>query len=131
RHVHALYRELIEQAGLLPRLGAENPDSPDFFAKRFPEIAADALCERPYEGWDVLVVDEAQDLLTPEHLDVFDLLLRGGLRRGRWHLFFDPQQNIYGADVQAQVEGRLSEAAPAFDDLFENCRNTPQVAVQT
>lgn len=130
RHVHALYRELIDSAGLLQRLQAEDPDAPEFFAKRFPELAAEALCEHPYEAWDVLVVDEAQDLLTPEHLDTFDLLLRDGLRRGRWHLFFDPQQNIYGGDVQAQVDGRLAECAPALDDLFENCRNTRQVAVQ-
>lgn len=130
RHVHALYRELIAATGLLPRLQAEDAENPAFFAVRFPELAAEALCERAHDGWDVLVVDEAQDLLTPEHLDTFDLLLRDGLRRGRWHLFLDPQQNIYGGDVQAQVDGRLSEGAPAFDDLFENCRNTRQVAVQ-
>lgn len=128
-HVHALYRTLIERAGLLTRLQAQNPDDADFFARRFPELAAEALCEKPHDGWDVLVVDEAQDLLTPEHLDTFDLMLKGGLRRGRWHLFFDPMQNIYGGDVQAQVEGRLAEGAPAFDDLYENCRNTRQVAV--
>lgn len=129
-HVHALYHGLIERAGLLPRLHAQNQGAPDFFAKRFPELAAEALCEHPHDGWDVLVVDEAQDLLTPEHLDAFDLMLRDGLRRGRWHLFFDPMQNIYGGDVQAQVEGRLADGAPAFDDLYENCRNTRQVAVQ-
>ena len=129
RHVHALYRQLIDDAGLMSRLEAEE-STPEFFSKRFPELAAEALCEKAFKSWDVLVVDEAQDLLTPEHLDVFDLLLSGGLRRGSWHIFLDPQQNIYGSDVQAQVDGRLSEGAPAFDDLFENCRNTRQVAVQ-
>ena len=79
----------------------------------------------------MLVVDEAQDLLTPEHLDVFDLLLREGMSRGRWHLFLDPRQNIYGEDVQSTVADRLEVCAPAFEDLFENCRNTRQVAVQT
>ena len=130
RHVHALYRELIDRAGLLPRLQTEDENHADFFSRRFPEIAAEALCETAHEGWDVLVVDEAQDLLTPEHLDTFDLMLREGLRQGRWHLFFDPLQNIYGSDMQTQVDGRLASGAPAFDDLFENCRNTRQVAVQ-
>ena len=32
--------------------------------------------------------------------------------------------------MQDRVEKRLAEAQPAFDDLFENCRNTRQVAVQ-
>lgn len=129
-HVHALYRQLIANAGLLPQLEAEDPNHHEFFPKRFPELAAEALCERASEQWDVLIVDEAQDLLTPEHLDVMDLLVRGGLRRGRWHVFLDPLQNIYGVETQETVEQRLSEGAPAFDDLFENCRNTRQVAVQ-
>ena len=131
RHVHALYHEIISVAGLLPRLEAEDSEDANFFPKRFPEIASEALCEASHEGWDALVVDEAQDLLTPEHIDVFDLLLKGGVRRGRWHMFLDPQQNIYGVEVQEAVRERLSEGAPAFDDLYENCRNTRQVAVQS
>ncbi len=131
RHVHALYRDLIEDAGLLPRLRAMDEGAPEFFGTGFPELASEALCEKQHAGWDVLVVDEAQDLLTPEHLDVFDLLLREGMSRGRWHLFLDPRQNIYGEDVQSTVADRLEVCAPAFEDLFENCRNTRQVAVQT
>jgi hypothetical protein len=130
RHIHALYRELIVNAGLLPLLEAEDPNHHDFFPKRFPELATEALCENASEQWDVLIVDEAQDLLTPEHLDAMDLLVRGGLNRGQWHLFLDPLQNIYGVETQEMVDMRLSDGAPAFDDLFENCRNTRQVAVQ-
>ena len=44
--------------------------------------------------------------------------------------FLDPLQNIYGVEGQDAVEARLREAAAAFDDLFENCRNTRQVATQ-
>ncbi|MBB3472747.1 nuclease-related domain-containing DEAD/DEAH box helicase [Sphingomonas sp. BK345] len=130
RHVHALYHELIKSAGLLDRLGSEDSSHPDFFPKRFPELAAEALCEQATGRWDVIVLDEAQDLLTPEHLDVIDLLVEGGLRRGRWHFFLDPNQNIYGVETQDAVDRRLADCAPAFDDLFENCRNTRQVAVQ-
>ena len=131
RHAHALYRELIAAAGLLQRLDALDPEDPEFFAIRFPQLAADALCEVAHAPWDVIIVDEAQDLLTPEHLDVMDLLVDGGLQQGCWHLFLDPLQNLYGSDVEKQVQLRLKEAYPAFDDLFENCRTTKQVAVQT
>lgn len=129
RNVHGLYREIIERAGLVSRLGQDDRTE-EFFSRQFPEVAAEALCEKRHDGWDVLVVDEAQDLLTPEHLDVFDLLLEDGLRRGRWHLFLDPLQNIFSVEVQSSVEDRLAECTPAFDDLYENCRNTRQVAVQ-
>ncbi len=130
RHAHSLYRDIIARAGLLDRLTAADASDPTFFAQVFPALAADALCTGEVEPFDALVVDEAQDLLTAAHLDVFDLLLKDGLERGNWHLFLDPKQNIYGANEQEAAEERLKPARPAFEDLFENCRNTRQVAVQ-
>lgn len=131
RHAHALYRDIIATAGLLPQLGVLDPDDLEFFPKRFPELTAEALCESVHSPWDVVIVDEAQDLLTPEHLGVMDLLVDGGLRQGCWHLFIDPLQNLYGSEFEQQLESRLKDAYPAFDDLFDNCRTTRQVAIQT
>lgn len=130
RHAHSLYREVIENAGLLEELQAYE-DEEDFFSRKFPLLFVDAVLETDLPCWDALVIDEAQDLLTTENLDAFDVIVKDGLLRGKWHLFFDPNQNIYGGDVQKQVEERLSEAHPAYDDLWENCRNTRQVAAQT
>lgn len=130
RHVHALYREVIAKAGMLGRLDAA-ANTQELFAEVFPRTFVEAALELELPAWDVLVIDEAQDLLTPDNIDAFDLMLGdAGINRGRWHIFFDRNQNIYGVDVQDRVEKRLAEAQPAFDDLFENCRNTRQVAVQ-
>ena len=131
RHVHALYREVISRAGMLDRLNnsAALNDS-DLYGNVFPEVFIDAALQSGMEQWDALVIDEAQDLLTLNNLDAFDLMLEPGLNHGNWHIFFDPLQNIYGVDVQNAVEKRFAEAQPAFDDLFENCRNTSQVATQ-
>lgn len=130
RHVHALYHDVIAEAGMVDRLERCEPGSRELFATAFPQTFVDAVLEKGITPWDAVVIDEAQDLLTTDNLDAFDLMVDGGLNRGRWHLFFDPLQNIYGADVQTAVERRLAEAQPAFDDLYENCRNTRQVAVQ-
>lgn len=130
-HLHALYRRLIAGAGLSGRLEQAQENDPDFYRATFPELAVEALCSSENDPYDVIIVDEAQDLLTPAHLDALDLLLKDGLRRGRWHLFIDYNQNIYRGDIEVQVEQRLSEGAPAFDDLYENCRNTRQISVQT
>jgi len=130
RHVHALYREVIARARMLPRLDEAGSEQ-ELFASVFPQtfIAAAFGCGLP--PWDALVIDEAQDLLTPDNIDAFDLMLgTPGINNGRWHIFFDRLQNIYDTDVQSLVEKRLAEAQPAFDDLFENCRNTREVAVQ-
>lgn len=130
RHVHALYREVIDRAGLVGLLD-QATDERHLFAEVFPLVFLEAAIECELPAWDALVIDEAQDLLTPENLDAFDYMLGSpGLNRGHWHIFFDRLQNIYGVEVQEMVEHRLSEAQPAYDDLFENCRNTKQVAVQ-
>jgi hypothetical protein len=130
RHVHALYREVIDKAGLSGRL-SEARDDQHLFAEIFPLVFLEAAIEHGLPAWDALVIDEAQDLLTPENIDAFDLMLGGaGINRGQWHIFFDRLQNIYGTDIQEKVEKRLAEASPAYDDLFENCRNTRQIAVQ-
>ncbi len=130
RHVHALYREVIDRAGLGKLLG-QAKDEQHLFAEVFPSVFLEAAIDCELPAWDALVIDEAQDLLTLDNLDAFDYMLGGaGLNRGNWHIFFDQLQNIYGVDIQDMVERRLSEAQPAYDDLFENCRNTKQVAVQ-
>lgn len=129
-HVHALYRKVIAEAGLLNRLDGV-ADSAVLFGEIFPRAFVDAALEIGLDAWDALVIDEAQDLLTPDNIDAFDLMLGNpGINQGRWHIFFDNLQNIYGVDVQQQVDKRLAEAQPAFDDLFENCRNTQEVALQ-
>ncbi len=129
-HVHSLYRAVIEKAGMLDRL-QEPANEQELFAVTYPRLFVEAALESGLPSWDALVIDEAQDLLTPDNLDAFDLMLGApGINRGRWHIFFDRYQNLYATDVQEMVDKRLSEGQPAFDDLFENCRNTRQVAVQ-
>ncbi|KQP91928.1 NERD domain-containing protein [Methylobacterium sp. Leaf117] len=129
-HAHGLYGRLVADAGMGGELAALNTDDPAFFAERFPELAAIAALELGREPWDALVVDEAQDLLTPSHLDTLDLLVRDGLEGGVWHLFHDPNQNLYDTDVRQACEIRLAGGHPVRELLEENCRNTRQVATQ-
>lgn len=130
RHAHGLYGELIAAAGMQAAAEALDGGAPTYFATHLPELASDAVLEKGIDPWEVLIVDEAQDLLTPAHLDVFDLLVAGGIDHGCWSFFLDPQQNLYSSDVQLAVEGRLASAYPVQDRLEDNCRNTRQVAVQ-
>ena len=129
-HAHGLYTEVIQKAGMLQRLDSCSPNDVDFFSRIYPQLFVEAALETELQGWDVLVVDEAQDLMTPDNIDAFDVMLRDGLTRGRWHMFLDPNQNIYSTLIQDSVKERLSDAHPMYDDLVENCRNTRQVAAQ-
>lgn len=123
---------LLEIAGEKPVKGAGSA----YWKKDLPVRAADQLLDdaSPCIAFDMLVIDEAQDLLEEEYLDVFDLLLKGGLAGGRWALFGDfERQAIYvsegGMGVIQAIEA-FSERAPvhARYSLRINCRNAEPIA---
>lgn len=130
RHLHGYYRDAIASAGLADRLNQGQADDASFYGQDFPALYCEALMELEPPPFDAVVVDEAQDMLTPQHLDALDLTVEGGLEYGRWHLFLDPQQNIYG-QLSAEAERRFDRISVARDDLVDNCRNTREVAYQT
>ncbi len=112
---------------------ASPPDPDDTFWKvELPEAVIAKLVDE-HTGvaqFDILVVDELQDLLTPSFLDVCDLILKGGLAVGQWMLFGDfERQMLYGQDRNfAQELLRTRLGAFAKCSLRINCRNTPRVA---
>jgi hypothetical protein len=120
--IHAL---MLEVAGLAP---PSDPSS-SFWEQALPDACLATLMDRHEpEAFDVLIADEAQDLLRGEYLDVLDLMVRGGLGDGSWMMFGDfEKQAIYKASISVGsfTEGRV--AVPQFS-LRENCRNTPRIA---
>lgn len=91
------------------------------------EYLLDAEGQQPF---DVLVVDEAQDLLHDAYLDVLDMSLAGGLSSGEWRFFGDfERQSIFGSET-SRLSDFLADrgrATPAFR-VRTNCRNRPRVA---
>ncbi|MEA3640223.1 MAG: NERD domain-containing protein/DEAD/DEAH box helicase [Lamprobacter sp.] len=129
RNIHSLFREAIAEAGLNDYLNRQKVEPLELFGRVFPELFVEAAFDYPSRAADVLIVDEAQDLMTGKYLEALDLLVRDGLRHGRWHMFLDPMQNIYGTEATV-AEARLRDAGFAEYELRENCRNTRQVATQ-
>jgi hypothetical protein len=119
---------LLEISGVGVPVGA--PSS--FWQDELPTLALDALLGGREElgQFDVLVLDEAQDLLRGTYLDVFDALLAGGMSAGVWRFFGDfEQQSIYGSTCQAAADF-VETRAPGTPRylLTKNCRNTPRIA---
>lgn len=79
---------------------------------------------------DFLILDEAQDLITLNYLEVFDTLLKGGLRNGNWIIFGDfSNQAIYSVDALKIFELLNSHSSfTRFPTLKINCRNTKNIA---
>ena len=102
--------------------------SPQYWATELPNLAADALLDGhpDFMAYDLVVIDEAQDICTGEYLDVLDLLVKGGLDKGRLLAFGDFEyQSIYtGEDGHQLLRERFSAAS---FKLSENCRNRPRI----
>jgi Nuclease-related domain/Uncharacterized conserved protein (DUF2075) len=131
--VSSLYRflgDLIRKAGFSARLATARANLPEseLFEKAYPEIfesAAGALLEEgELPQFDVIVVDEAQDVLNAPVLNCLDLVLDGGFAGGRWLIFMDSglQAELYGRLDKALLE-RIRSFYPVTFELRENFRN--------
>jgi hypothetical protein len=119
---------------LLRVAGAALPPEPDgsFWNDTLPEGAISKLLDGHADAarFDLLVADEVQDLLSAPYLDVFDLILQGGLAGGRWLLFGDFERQMLYGQGRDRAEELLRTRFGSFAkcSLRVNCRNTPRVA---
>lgn len=126
--VHRFMVELIRQAGLGGQLNAASATGAEFFNERVPalfEKAAGVLLEEErLPQFDVIILDEAQDVLNTAVMNCLDLILKGGFRSGRWLLCLDSanQSNVYQR-MSAEVLAYLRSLKPAQFLLTENFRN--------
>lgn len=128
-HLHGFMAKTVKMSGLQGRL----PDAQeaDLFSIFYPELCLEAVLDSDlFEKFDVLIVDEAQDLLLNPYLDLMEGLLGGGLEKGIWRFFFDPKQNIYKG-VEPDGLRKLLSTHPAQFRLPLNCRNTAPISITT
>jgi Nuclease-related domain len=124
--LHALMARLIREGGLNEEL--PDADEGDLYEVFFPVLSLQALAaDGAFEPFDVLVIDEGQDILLDNYLDVLDKLVAGGIGGGRWRMFYDPNQNIFDGIAGPALQ-RLGSVNPVDFPLEVNCRNTEQIA---
>src|SRR5581483_3970992 len=128
-------RELVMASEWKGEFELTSRDAPPekIFSELLPfygQLAAEALCSQ----FDIVVIDEAQDLLTSETLDLLGTLLRGGIAGGQWYVFGDfTRQCIYGNSSRETQLRTLSSACSTFTHtrLQTNCRNTRRIGEET
>lgn len=101
----------------------------NFYREEMPLIALEAI-EKKGIIFDKIVVDEAQDLLNSDYLDVMDLMLKGGIVRGKWSMFGDfAMQAIYSGNINPDDMKAFLENRTSFIKykLNINCRNTKPI----
>lgn len=126
-NIHGLMREIVGDAAAVRQ-------DRRYWTKELPEQALLGIWgNENSKKYDVLVVDEAQDILSDEYLDVLSELLVGGLAGGKWMIFGDfKNQAIYidNAGRSAdELTKDLAERAPYHTkhNLYVNCRNAEQI----
>jgi len=81
------------------------------------------------DGFDVLIMDEGQDLLNFKDLNQLDSILNGGFDGGQWYFFHDSnnQSNLLAIMEPGALEWLKSQNNPAILKLRVNCRNTTNI----
>ena len=125
-NIHALFGEYVTVD--VDKM-QENPQK--YFGEILPEQFFDWISSLPSEEldtlkYDLLVMDEGQDIIKPIFLYSLDALLKNGLEKGDWAIFYDEKQNIYNPEYADGMEIIESYSCTKFK-LFVNCRNTVQI----
>ena len=127
----SFHQWLLSVTGIKPSQGDAN--DPEFWSKRLPELVLEQLVQALNgEGLiNLLVLDEAQDLFCDPYLDILDLLLKGGLKNGRWLFLGDfDRQDLFANNALPLKKFRSERATQGLATfrLGVNCRNTVDIS---
>jgi hypothetical protein len=113
---------------VLHRCGIDQPVPEDW--DEFNRIAVDLMLQAAdspqWKTYDYLIVDEGQDLMNSVFGSVLELVLEGGLKKGRWMICVDPRQSIFEDNFDAAYLDEVSSYGEETP-LIENCRNTREI----
>lgn len=134
---HGLAKENILKSSLEnefaneERQGWERGDRNYVFDELYPlhhELALEELGPQ----FDVVVMDEAQDICRNGNVKSLNLMLKGGLAKGRWAIFGDfTRQALYGNEIDPVELLKEYDCHFARARLKRNCRNTKRIAEAT
>ncbi|HEX2534200.1 MAG TPA: NERD domain-containing protein/DEAD/DEAH box helicase [Chitinophagaceae bacterium] len=106
---------------LRPELGDMSP-----FVCTYDECSSKSI-----GPWDVLIIDEVQDLLFDGRLKALSPIVKGGLAQGHWRFFGDPLRQTLGhspMDVKgALIQNGIDPNGLSFYRLRLNVRNTKRI----
>lgn len=126
---HKYMTQVAKDANVLPAFPHNPEDMQKYYQEDLPEAAAIALLESN-DLFDIIVVDEAQDLIRDSYLEVMGCCLKRGLSRGQWTMFGDfSMQAIYTDGTTGPELIEKLEDCTSFIRfrLTINCRNTKPI----
>lgn len=129
------FHKFLTESSKLDRKKLNENNNSIFWKKELPEIVVNKIIEGEIDTsvYDYLVIDEAQDLLTKEYIEVMDLLLKGGISKGKWAFFGDFEKQAIYTEKEISNENILLQMEQEGCQFFSlplriNCRNTHLIA---
>jgi len=126
---HKYLIHLIKKKNIPLSFPQDEEELPQFYSFDIPAVAKEIL-KAADEQFDKIIIDEAQDLIQPQYLDIFDMCLKKGLVHGKWTMFGDfSMQAIYTGNKSGEELRELLEEQTSFIifKLTLNCRNTKPI----
>ncbi|BAR58806.1 hypothetical protein NK6_5648 [Bradyrhizobium diazoefficiens] len=135
--VYRLLTDTIQRGGLGQELAAVRSTKSDekLFDEAYPRLFESAayvlLEENELPQYDVLIIDEAQDILSAPVMNCLDLLLRKGFSNGQWLIFLDDgmQSKVYDR-MDQKVLAHLRTLQPATFLIAHNYRNPKDIVTE-
>ena len=135
--VYGYLGEIIRKGGFSQQLSDAHRKlkGADLFLTAYPalfdEAATELMSLENFPVFDVLIVDEGQDILNAPIMNCLHLLLDGGLSEGNWIIFLDGklQSDVYGRKEQ-KVQQHLLSFQPSTLLLRENYRNPKAIVAE-
>lgn len=119
---------VVTQAGKIIKLPGNSTERNLYYQETLPQAFMEAFLELELPQLLYLIVDEAQDLMTPRYLEAMDFVLEGGLQSGNWYFFMDAErQNLFHNNKKDEdVLFMLQQYNTHFTQcrLRDNCRNS-------
>lgn len=135
--VHRFLGDIIRRGGYRQQLAEAHARTPmnelfgDVYQDLFEKAAGTLMEENDLPQYDVVVIDEAQDVLNAPIMNCLDLVLDGGFSKGRWLVFMDNglQAFVYG-QMDKNVLAHLKSFGPVHFVLAENFRNPKHIVME-
>ena len=122
KHFHGLISDYIA-------IEPNRVSDANYYSTHLPEQLLKYLSSHKTMQYDVLIVDEGQDLLNTKYFPIFDKLLKKGLYNGNWMFFYDSNQNLFNRKRFDKAMEALQRYYPIKYKLTKNCRNTEPIAL--
>ena len=132
-NVHELIRQFVKESDFEKEFwkAQKGKKQNKIYSEIYPEYGQLAL-EAIDTQFDVLILDETQDLMTKPYLNFFNHAIVNGLKKGTWRMFGDfNRQMIYGRKTGPEEALEEYGANYAQFDLSTNCRNSIRIAKAT